>query len=76
VDWLQFISSLASSLAWPIAAVVIAFMFREQLRETNQAHHHRRARCLVPARGVRGRVVRHVTVSNACGNPGRWLAVG
>ncbi len=33
MDWLQFISSVIGSLAWPLAAVALGFMFREQVRK-------------------------------------------
>ncbi|HVZ44597.1 MAG TPA: hypothetical protein VHA82_12375 [Ramlibacter sp.] len=33
MDWLQFIASVIGSLAWPTAAVVLGFMFREQVRK-------------------------------------------
>jgi uncharacterized protein YutE (UPF0331/DUF86 family) len=33
MDWLQFISAMTGHLAWPIAAVVIGFLFREQVRK-------------------------------------------
>lgn len=33
MDWLQFMASLVGSLAWPLAAVVLGFMFREQVRK-------------------------------------------
>lgn len=33
MDWLQFISSLIGSLAWPLAAVTLGFMFRAQVRK-------------------------------------------
>lgn len=32
MDWLTFISSVVGSIAWPIAAFAIAFLFRSQLR--------------------------------------------
>ena len=32
MDWLQFISSLVGSLAWPIAVLTIAIVFRKTLR--------------------------------------------
>lgn len=32
MDWLTFISSLVGSVAWPIAAFAIAFLFRAQIR--------------------------------------------
>jgi hypothetical protein len=31
MDWLQWSSSLVHSLAWPVAAVIIAFIFRDQI---------------------------------------------
>jgi hypothetical protein len=31
-EWLDFVSSLVSSLAWPIAACAIAFLFRTEIR--------------------------------------------
>jgi hypothetical protein len=33
MDWLQFIASVIGSLAWPAAAVILGFMFREQVRK-------------------------------------------
>jgi hypothetical protein len=33
MDWLQFTASVIGSLAWPLAAVVLGFMFREQVRK-------------------------------------------
>lgn len=33
MDWLTFISSLVGSVAWPIAAFAIAFLFRSQIRK-------------------------------------------
>lgn len=33
MDWLQFISAMTGHLAWPVAGVVIAFLFREQVRK-------------------------------------------
>lgn len=32
MDWLTFTVELAKALAWPVAAVVIALMFRDQLK--------------------------------------------
>jgi len=31
VDWLQFTASVTGSLAWPLAAVILGFMFKEQV---------------------------------------------
>lgn len=31
MGWFEFISSMTGSLAWPIAAVVIALIFRSQI---------------------------------------------
>jgi hypothetical protein len=33
MDWLQFTSAVIGSLAWPLAAVGLGFMFREQVRK-------------------------------------------
>jgi hypothetical protein len=33
VDWKQFVASLIGSLAWPIAVVLLAAIFRNQIRE-------------------------------------------
>lgn len=32
MDWLQFTASVIGSLSWPIAVVIVGFMFREQFR--------------------------------------------
>lgn len=32
MDWLTFVAEMAKALGWPLAAVVIAWMFREQLK--------------------------------------------
>src|ERR1039457_7099404 len=32
MDWKQFFSSIVASLAWPTAAVVIVYIFKDQLR--------------------------------------------
>lgn len=32
MDWLTFIAELTRALAWPLAAVLIAWMFRDQLK--------------------------------------------
>src|SRR4051794_33073976 len=33
MDLLQFISTMTGHLAWPLAAVLLGFMFREQVRK-------------------------------------------
>ncbi len=33
MDWLTFLSSIVGSVAWPIAAFAIAFLFRAQIRK-------------------------------------------
>jgi hypothetical protein len=33
MDWLEFTASVVGSLAWPLAAVALGFMFREQVRK-------------------------------------------
>ncbi|WP_156359710.1 hypothetical protein [Sphingomonas sp. Leaf28] len=33
MDWMTFVSSLVGSIAWPIAAFAIAFLFRAQIRK-------------------------------------------
>ncbi len=33
MDWLTFLSSVIGSIAWPIAAFAIAFLFRSQIRK-------------------------------------------
>lgn len=32
MSWLEFIAAMASALAWPMAAVIVAVLFRKQLR--------------------------------------------
>lgn len=33
MDWMTFVSSLVGSIAWPVAAFAIAFLFRSQIRK-------------------------------------------
>ena len=33
MDWKQFVASIFSSLAWPIAIIVLAILFKNQIRE-------------------------------------------
>jgi hypothetical protein len=33
MDWLQFFASVTGSLAWPVAAIFLGFMFRMQVRK-------------------------------------------
>lgn len=32
MDWKQFLASIVGSLAWPVAAVVVVYVFKDQLR--------------------------------------------
>ena len=40
MDWLQFISGLVSSIAWPVVAFVFLFMFRVELKKIVQRLDH------------------------------------
>src|SRR5688500_7471478 len=33
MDWFQFLSSLVSSLAWPVAVLVLGMLFKAQVKE-------------------------------------------
>lgn len=32
MSWLEFFATIIGSLAWPVAAVIVAVLFRKQLR--------------------------------------------
>jgi hypothetical protein len=40
LSWREFISSLAGSLAWPIALCLIAIIFRQQIRHLLTGNHN------------------------------------
>lgn len=41
MDWLEFVSSLVASLAWPGAVVAVAVVFRRQIRDLLSSGLHR-----------------------------------